>query len=289
MQNLTEGGRLHHRRSQRHRPWDGARVCLDDAVRDRQWRSFAPLGPRPWRPAAYVPVHQTQDWRSSAMDIRRLHVLYNAAVSASHCYLSDEAARSALDWTSIVRSDLWCRSLSAHHGGAGEGHINSTSSMAGLFAGGFMGAYNVAKHGVVALMATLSRGTCTGAKVRSRRRYLPGSDQQHQPIRWRTGRDTRSPRRTAPARKAAAGIQKMLEEQGMDRRHLVLCDTRRPILDPHPPRHGGDHGKQAAALAADQSLTGMCAQRQRLCSGAVLLATPENSQQLCRLARVRAA
>ncbi|MFT7650314.1 MAG: NAD(P)-dependent dehydrogenase (short-subunit alcohol dehydrogenase family) [Candidatus Poriferisodalaceae bacterium] len=39
----------------------------------------------------------------------------------------------------------------------GEGHINSTSSMAGLVASQMMGAYNVAKHGVVALMATLER------------------------------------------------------------------------------------------------------------------------------------
>lgn len=39
----------------------------------------------------------------------------------------------------------------------GEGHINSTSSMAGLIANQMMGAYNVAKHGVVALMATLER------------------------------------------------------------------------------------------------------------------------------------
>lgn len=39
----------------------------------------------------------------------------------------------------------------------GEGHINATSSMAGLIATRMMGAYNVAKHGVVALMATLER------------------------------------------------------------------------------------------------------------------------------------
>jgi NAD(P)-dependent dehydrogenase (short-subunit alcohol dehydrogenase family) len=38
-----------------------------------------------------------------------------------------------------------------------EGHINSTSSVAGLVAGGAAGPYNVAKHGVVALMATLER------------------------------------------------------------------------------------------------------------------------------------
>ena len=39
----------------------------------------------------------------------------------------------------------------------GEGHINSTASMAGLYAGASLGAYNVAKHGVVALMASLER------------------------------------------------------------------------------------------------------------------------------------
>jgi short-subunit dehydrogenase len=38
-----------------------------------------------------------------------------------------------------------------------EGHINSTSSMAGLLAAQMMGAYNVAKHGVIALMASLER------------------------------------------------------------------------------------------------------------------------------------
>jgi len=37
------------------------------------------------------------------------------------------------------------------------GHINSTSSMAGLVASPMMAAYNVAKHGVAALMATLER------------------------------------------------------------------------------------------------------------------------------------
>ncbi len=38
-----------------------------------------------------------------------------------------------------------------------EAHINATSSMAGLISSGMMGAYNVAKHGVVALMAALER------------------------------------------------------------------------------------------------------------------------------------
>ena len=38
-----------------------------------------------------------------------------------------------------------------------EGHINSTSSLAGLLAAGTAGPYNVAKHHVIALMATLDR------------------------------------------------------------------------------------------------------------------------------------
>lgn len=38
-----------------------------------------------------------------------------------------------------------------------EGHISSTASVAGLFAGAASGPSNVAKHGVVALMATLER------------------------------------------------------------------------------------------------------------------------------------
>ena len=66
------------------------------------------------------------------------------------------------DWRWIIDVDLW----GPIHGvkvflplieEAGEGHINSTSSMAGLIASRMMGAYNVAKHGVVALMATLER------------------------------------------------------------------------------------------------------------------------------------
>ncbi len=38
-----------------------------------------------------------------------------------------------------------------------EGHISSTASVAGLFAAAGAGPYNVAKHGVVALMTTLER------------------------------------------------------------------------------------------------------------------------------------
>jgi NAD(P)-dependent dehydrogenase (short-subunit alcohol dehydrogenase family) len=66
------------------------------------------------------------------------------------------------DWRWIIDVDLWgpihgVKAFLPIMEEQGEGHINSTSSMAGLIAGGVMGAYNVAKHGVVALMATLER------------------------------------------------------------------------------------------------------------------------------------
>lgn len=66
------------------------------------------------------------------------------------------------DWKWIIDVDLWGPIYGVNTflpliEEQGEGHINATSSMAGLIAGGMMGAYNVAKHGVVALMATLER------------------------------------------------------------------------------------------------------------------------------------
>ncbi len=66
------------------------------------------------------------------------------------------------DWRWTLDIDLWgpiygCHVFLPIIEEAGEGHINSTASVAGLYAGASLGAYNVAKHGVVALMATLER------------------------------------------------------------------------------------------------------------------------------------
>lgn len=66
------------------------------------------------------------------------------------------------DWKWTIDVDLWgpiygVKVFLPIMEEQGEGHINSTSSLAGLVASGMMGAYNVAKHGVVALMATLER------------------------------------------------------------------------------------------------------------------------------------
>ena len=66
------------------------------------------------------------------------------------------------DWKWIIDVDLWGPIYGVNVflpliEEAGEGHINATSSMAGLISSQMMGAYNVAKHGVVALMAATER------------------------------------------------------------------------------------------------------------------------------------
>jgi NAD(P)-dependent dehydrogenase (short-subunit alcohol dehydrogenase family) len=97
---------------------------------------------------------------AAAMDTYgAVHVLCNNAGVGLFAPLSKV---SIDDWEWILGIDLW----GPIHGvkvflplieQQGEGHINSTSSIAGLVAGGAAGPYNVAKHGVVALMATLER------------------------------------------------------------------------------------------------------------------------------------
>ena len=66
------------------------------------------------------------------------------------------------DWKWIIDVDLWgpiygVKTFLPLLEAQGEGHINATASMAGLISSGMMGAYNAAKHGVVALMAVLER------------------------------------------------------------------------------------------------------------------------------------
>ena len=66
------------------------------------------------------------------------------------------------DWEWIINVDLWgpiyaVKTFLPLIEAQGEGHINATSSMAGLISSQMMGAYNIAKHGVVALMAATER------------------------------------------------------------------------------------------------------------------------------------
>ena len=69
---------------------------------------------------------------------------------------------SIADWKWTLDIDLWgpiygVETFLPLIEEQGEGHINSTASMAGLYAGASLGAYNVAKHGVIALMGSLER------------------------------------------------------------------------------------------------------------------------------------
>ncbi|MEL6983897.1 MAG: SDR family NAD(P)-dependent oxidoreductase, partial [Actinomycetota bacterium] len=126
------------------------------------------------------------------------------------------------DWRWIIDVDLWgpiygVKVFLPLIEEAGEGHINATSSMAGLVASGMMGAYNVAKHGVVALMATLERD------LRARKSPVTASVLCPGPINTNISRNSvaHRPTRAKPAAdgktsgRAAAAIQATLEK-GMD-------------------------------------------------------------------------
>jgi NAD(P)-dependent dehydrogenase (short-subunit alcohol dehydrogenase family) len=103
---------------------------------------------------------QIQALADAALDrFGAVHVLCNNAGVG----VSDPVAETSLDdWIWTLDIDLWgpihgVRTFLPIMERQGEGHINSTASMAGLYAGASLGAYNVAKHGVVALMASLER------------------------------------------------------------------------------------------------------------------------------------
>lgn len=103
---------------------------------------------------------QIQALADAAVDeFGAVHVLCNNAGVG----VSDPVGETSLeDWRWTLDIDLWgpihgVRTFLPIMERQGEGHINSTASMAGLYASPSLGAYNVAKHGVVALMASLER------------------------------------------------------------------------------------------------------------------------------------
>jgi NAD(P)-dependent dehydrogenase (short-subunit alcohol dehydrogenase family) len=148
-----------------------------------------------------------------------VHVLCNNAgvgipTSARHLKLED--------WQWIINVDLWgpiygVKVFLPLIEAQGEGHINSTSSMAGLISSGMMGAYNVAKHGVVALMAAVER------ELRARKSNVRASVLCPGPVNTNISRHSVEyrPGKAKPksdgdkAGKMASNIQASLE-QGMD-------------------------------------------------------------------------
>ncbi|HTO56745.1 MAG TPA: SDR family NAD(P)-dependent oxidoreductase, partial [Pseudomonadales bacterium] len=134
---------------------------LDDAARDAAIAEFRASGTEAVGRRCDVSSHeQIKDLASLATDtFGGVHVLCNnAGVGIPTATFPMKLS----DWRWILDVDLYGPIYGVEvflpiMEKQGEGHINATSSMAGLFASGFMGAYNVAKHGVVALMATLAR------------------------------------------------------------------------------------------------------------------------------------
>ena len=169
------------------------------------------------------------------------------------------------DWRWIIDVDLWGPIYGVNVflpiiEEQGEGHINATSSMAGLIASGVMGAYNVAKHGVVALMATLERD------LRGRKSPVHASVLCPGPINTDISRHSVQyrPSRAKPARdgessgRVARSIQDSLS-QGMDPNEvgqLVLdaVQTDRFWVLTHP-RWARALDRQLESLQADGSLT----------------------------------
>ena len=107
---------------------------------------------------------------SKLEDVERLADLTMDRFGAVHVVCSNAgvgiptSARNVklADWEWIINVDLWgpiyaVKTFLPLIEEQGVGHINATSSMAGLISSQMMGAYNVAKHGVVALMAAVER------------------------------------------------------------------------------------------------------------------------------------
>jgi NAD(P)-dependent dehydrogenase (short-subunit alcohol dehydrogenase family) len=96
----------------------------------------------------------------AAMDhFGAVHVLCN---NAGVCTFATIDKMTIEEWEWTLGIDLWgpiygVKVFKPLIEQTGTGHINSTASVAGLIAGGAVAPYNVAKHGVVALMCTLER------------------------------------------------------------------------------------------------------------------------------------
>jgi NAD(P)-dependent dehydrogenase (short-subunit alcohol dehydrogenase family) len=129
---------------------------LDEAVAELRDRGTEAVGVR----TDVSRLEQVEALAQAALDaFGAVHVLCNNAGIATSAPIGQT---SIADWEWTLNVDLWgpiygVKTFLPIMERQGEGHLNSTASMAGLLAGASLGAYNVAKHGVVALMASLER------------------------------------------------------------------------------------------------------------------------------------
>jgi NAD(P)-dependent dehydrogenase (short-subunit alcohol dehydrogenase family) len=169
------------------------------------------------------------------------------------------------DWRWIIDVDLWgpiygVKTFLPIMESQGVGHINTTASLAGLIGGSYMGAYNVAKHGAVALMTTLQRDL-VGRKSPVRASVLcPGpinTDISRHSVTYRPSK-AKPKQNSASEGRAGANVQALLD-QGMDPDdvgRLVLDGIQRDTfwLFTHP-NFSKVLTRQLEAMLADGSLT----------------------------------
>lgn len=213
-------------------------------------------------------LEQVEALAAAALD--RFGAIHVAANNAGIGIPTNTQKMKLDDWRWIIDVDLWGVIYGVHVflpiiEAQGEGHITATSSMAGLIAARVMGAYNVAKHGVVAMMATLERD------LRSRNSPVRASVLCPGPINTGIGRNSaqlrpstlgQPPRdpttRGAVTGKIAANIEAMLAE-GMDpdevgRLVLDAIKTEKFWILTHP-NYMKLVNRQNEAMLADRTLT----------------------------------
>ena len=184
----------------------GMKVVIADIEADRlassadalRQQGFDALGV----PTDVTQLSSVQQLAEATMDTYgRVDVLCN---NAGVAMFSTIAETTIQDWEWTVAINLWGpiygtkTFLPLIQRNNEAGHINSTASISGLIAGGTVAPYNVTKHGVVALMATLER-EFRSAKAPHRASVLcPG------PIKTGIGRNSVRRRHASAAAIAAA-------------------------------------------------------------------------------------
>jgi len=148
-------------------------------------------------------LDDVQAMADATMDThKRVDVLCNNAGAAVFAKLFNVTVD---DWEWTLGVDLWGPIYGtkvfqpliqqSEHGG----HINTTSSVSGLIAGAAAGPYNVAKSGVIALMATLEREFRIGKSPHHASVLCPG------PINTEISRNSVRNRKAAQGEVAQAG------------------------------------------------------------------------------------
>jgi NAD(P)-dependent dehydrogenase (short-subunit alcohol dehydrogenase family) len=193
-----------------------------------------------------------------------VHVLCNNAGVGTFSPIS---RTSIDDWEWMLGIDLWgpiygVKTFLPLIEREEQGHINSTASIAGLVAGGTAGPYNVAKHGIVALMTTLERELraakssvrtsvlCPGAVNTGIGRNSVDSRRAHQgkePARSSVEGDKLSEKVTAAL---AGGMNP--DEVGRLVLEAILTDTFWVFTDPRLLRHVQE---QVATMVDDRALS----------------------------------